>query len=252
MRMKPLRITYIGGCHLIGYPVGNDLGFPRLLASRLASLGVVVEPAILQPVPVRVLAQMIAFVEASQPEVVILQLGNFETSLTVGSLLRRAVGLRGARSEGAFVPDRNGGFLPRPDAFFQPGNRVSFRRAGKSVLHRVWLSRLVRPQAIAARMDEVALAIAATCHAPVFLLDPLPCADPLVAAYREQVAQAMPAHRQEYRRVQFGRDSGAVLPPEAFADPVHLAASGQRFVANRVFDVMAGVLDLPPGDGRLG
>ena len=221
------------------------MAFPRLVRVGLGRLGVAVEDAVLQPVPAHHLARMAEFIAATQPDVVILNLGGHETALTVGTLVRRALGLRGVRSLGGFVPDAGGSYAPRPDAPYRPSWRQRGRVVVRSALHRAWLSRYVRTAEIAARMDAAARAAAELCDAPVFLLDPVPCANPQVAKYRRKVSQALPASPPAYRRVTFG---SVALPAESYVDDVHLGAAGQRFVADRLLEALVSELDLGAGD----
>lgn len=229
---RTVKIAYVGGCHLSGYPIGADLAFPRLVGVELGRSGISVESEILQPVAVHHTSRIIEFVEATRPDVVVLQLGNFETSLRVRSLVRRAIGLRGLRTEGAYDPTADGGYISRPDMSYRPSVGRSIRAQTRATLHRAWLWRLVAPEQIARRMDSAARAVSAASVVPVFSLDPLPCADPVIEGYRRAVRDALPARSQAYRRVDLRPALEGGLGATSFADPFHLAAAGHRLIAD--------------------
>lgn len=165
-----MRVVYVGGCQLTGYPVGADLAFPRLIAIDLQRSGIRVDSEILQPVAGRHIARFAKTIDEFRPDVIILQFGNVETSLTVRSLARRAFGVRGMRSEGASDPS---GYVPRPDSVFRPAS--GWRRVrvqARTIMHRLWLSRFVAPDEIARQIDRAALAVSASSAAAVYSVDP--------------------------------------------------------------------------------
>jgi hypothetical protein len=235
-----VKIAYVGGCHLVGYPIGANLAFPRLVSVALGASGHIVDFEVLQPVTAKHGSRIGGFVAEHRPDVVVLQLGNFETNLTTRSLVRRALGLRGEmKAKGSYDPDPtlDDGFAPQPDASLDssdcPSAGNGVKLLAKTALHRLWLSHFV-----AGQMDRAARAARDASSAPVFALDPLPCADPTVELHRRAVRDALPERPQGYRREDFRPLISKGLGIATFADSVHLAAPGHRLVAECLVEVL--------------
>ncbi|AWM34474.1 SGNH/GDSL hydrolase family protein [Hymenobacter nivis] len=81
--MKTVEIIVMGGCHVVGWPIGPDRAFPKLLAEKLAGTLVMQIPN-LQFV---CLPEQLAKLEAAGPSLMVLQLGNYEFSPSLRSIL---------------------------------------------------------------------------------------------------------------------------------------------------------------------
>ncbi len=83
--MMKVEISAFGGCHVAGYPYSPSQGFPALLAKQVEG-EVVAQVATLQFLN---LPNHLPAVEALHPSHVLLQLGNYEFSASLTTLLKQ-------------------------------------------------------------------------------------------------------------------------------------------------------------------
>jgi hypothetical protein len=81
--MKAAEIVVLGGCHVVGWPIGPERAFPTLLAKELAGT-IVMQKANLQFVH---LPEQLAQLEATPPSHMVLQLGNYEFSPSLRTII---------------------------------------------------------------------------------------------------------------------------------------------------------------------
>ena len=96
--MKPVKIVALGGCHVSGYPIGPTHAFPTQLCALLDG-EVLAQVANLQFVR---LPDHLATIGALQPSHVVLQIGNYEFSASLRSLLqqyKRALGIQSSKKK---------------------------------------------------------------------------------------------------------------------------------------------------------
>ena len=240
--MHPRGIAFIGTCSLVGYPLGQERAFPTLVAEAAGNTDRVTLH-ILQPVAAHHLARAAAFVDATSPDVVVLQLGNFETSLSIASLIRRQFGRPGLRSEGGYRTEGIGAYTSNPDLTYQPTSARRLRVAAKGALHRLWLHRLVHVHETATNIRDMAVSLQDASGLPVLVLDPIPCADPGVAGYRARLRDLLGLEGGSIHHVPLDPALFHAEGESAFADAIHLGPRGHQLVAQAVLTAVA---ELPP------
>jgi hypothetical protein len=98
--MKQVEIVVLGGCHVIGYPIGNKEAFPTLLGDLL-------QGKVVRQVPYLKfthLSEQLPLLHELQPSHVVLQLGNYEFTASLRGLLQQ-YGYRIADSKKVVLKD---------------------------------------------------------------------------------------------------------------------------------------------------
>jgi hypothetical protein len=83
--MKQVEIVVLGGCHVVGYPIGNNEAFPTLLGDLL-------QGKIVRQVPYLKfthLPEQLPLLTELRPSHVVLQLGNYEFTASLRGLLQQ-------------------------------------------------------------------------------------------------------------------------------------------------------------------
>lgn len=83
--MKQVEIVVLGGCHVVGYPIGNNEAFPTLLGDLL-------QGKIVRQVPYLKfthLPEQLLLLTELRPSHVVLQLGNYEFTASLRGLLQQ-------------------------------------------------------------------------------------------------------------------------------------------------------------------
>jgi len=235
---EALRLLFAGGCHVGGFPVGEEFGFVRTTAARLGpSLPQGIEVRTLLHVSLASTARIVEACRACRPQVLVLQLGHYESSLPLAKRMARL--LRGRMAgEGHPVRDVSSwtpNYEPNPALRF----RDSWRRRAKSALKLAidgLLRLLGRPafkrerlqRLLAQMLDEVrALGIP-----QVVVLSPFPVRDLTIARYRRQLrlTLALEAARHGCQFLDVSGIGQQQPRGEWFADDRHLGRKGHHAV----------------------
>ena len=233
--MSQARILFAGGCQTDGYPIGRDRGFTAVAMRALAGRGLASDS---RRLPTLALSRSEALIEACReysPDVVVLQLANYETCLRIGVRVRKLLRRVGLRGDSRPRPD----WAPQPAAQLRSDGAWRLRTIGARTLDAVVGHRLVDVPGVARRFDGVLAQVTAATAAHVIVIGPLPCAHPVVLQYRRELAPLIRAsaadHGCEYvdaLHLFAGRSpaSGDGLG----ADAIHLNAASHRLLGEHI------------------
>src|SRR5438270_91145 len=96
---KPFSILFAGGCHVVGYPIGEERAFPALVARRLRDAGLGVRPETLSHLKLAHRQKLTAKCNQVKPDALVLQLGHAELNQQLSKYFRSRLGLPGHRAE---------------------------------------------------------------------------------------------------------------------------------------------------------
>jgi len=222
-----LRVLVAGGCHVAGYPIGEEHSFVHVLEHGLASQGVLVESKSVAYLPVTHVDRATEAVRSFTPDVTILQLGNYETTVTFRQFFRRKLGMKKQKSSSGKV------HLP-PESQFHSPRMWRIKCIGK-----LWLDRMlghcmvdVRELECATRTLLVALERAGARN--IIVLSPLPCADPLYMAYRTELSSVFRRLARERGHQFLDCLDFAVRGETLFGDATHLNRRGQELIGQTI------------------
>jgi hypothetical protein len=238
--MSQTRVLFAGGCQTDGYPIGRDQGFAAVAMRALAGRGLAAES---RRLPTLALSRTEPLIEACRdyaPDLVVLQLANYETCLRVGVRVRKLLRRVGLRKPSQPAP----AWAPRPAAQLHADGAWRLRTFGARALDAAVGHRLVDVPDVARRFDDVLARVVATTSADVLVIGPLPCAHPVVLQYRRELAplvRAAAARRGcDYvdARDLFAARSAA-RGHRLGADAIHLNAASHRLLGEHVGARMA-------------
>jgi len=240
IRSDTIQVLFAGGCHTIGYPVGEQFSFPTVTRQCLAQRGVSIAVERLPYVKLTHREKLIDKCRQVNPDVLVLQLGHLELHQPLWSYLWAVI-----RRKAPPRPKAPSG-TPQPYRTTQLGFRLKYKLKG--VLDRLLGHPLVDLPKFDRQLSALAESVAPLGIPVVVLLTPLRCADPTGMYYRLAV-------RRIYRRIAAEHgflfldmldgtpDPGTCLfgAEQYYFDPMHLAAEGQRTVG----EALAASLALP-------
>ncbi len=235
-----LRILFAGGCHVLGYPLGEDASFPDVVKRRLRRYGTLAELHRLPYMKLTHAAKLQAACAACRPDVLVLQLGHFELSRPLSQYLRSLLRFdrAGAAKSGAEPPAR----LVRHAHIFRA--KAGMKRAFDWVLGHP----LVDFVRFEAQLNALLAQTQRWAPPAVVLLSPLPCADPLSMYYRRHAASIMQQSAHTYG-LQF-LNLISLLPDLSFGaeenyyDAIHLGGRGHNPIGEAVSECIAATLSL--------
>ena len=226
--MKGTQIFVMGGCHVVGYPLGISHAFPTLLCG-LSNSKVVGQVANVQFLR---LADYLVRINEVQPSHVVLQIGNFEFSASFYHLLRqfkRAFGLAvsplsSSSSSSSSLQINSVDALPakgRLDAFIRVMGLGLFTTG-------MWLLSGKHHRVFQALNN----CIAQNPNTEFYFLSPLPCLDPPANTLR-RLGGWLLRRGLDTRPNNHWLDTHQVIPNDGhfFADPSHLSSAGHQALA---------------------
>jgi lysophospholipase L1-like esterase len=227
-----LTFLFAGGCHVAGYPVGEQYAFPVLVREELNRCGIPVDVRQLAYVRLPHRRKIAAACKEVRPDVLFLQLGHPELNQRLSTRLRSLVGLCDSRECHDGMP--MAGIIRHPVLFY-------CRAAAKYLIDACLGHRLVDLARLESLLERLLSGLRGRDCPEIVVLSPMPCADPSMMYYRrkalpvfERVARANGCRFLDIlsvtprsRRPRFG-------PEHFFSDAVHLAAEGQRAIAHAV------------------
>jgi hypothetical protein len=249
------RLVFAGGCHVAGYLVGAQSGFVTIALNVLAHSGLECEARTLEHLPLTYPERLEQFCMSYRPDVLVLQLGNWETNTSLREYLRKTVGLKTSshrKTSSHSKTSLSATPTPREHAptSFHPGLMWRAKSIARQVVDVMLLHTIVNVQKVH-RLLSVFFSEVATLRIPaVIALSPLPCADPVHMYYRRRVLPAFEAeatkHGFQYLNV-FFLQTHERRAPCIFADAGHLNAEGHRMLGELVGRHIASLLAGPKG-----
>ncbi len=181
-RRGAIKILFAGGCHVAGFPVGREHGFPEVAARLLRAAGWDVEPETVSHVPLHRPEKVTGALQRVQPDVLVLQVGHFE--LVPPGLVDVLLGLFGMRRRKKKGEGANSS--PEARGIPESGSAVGLRI--KSWLRAPLASGLVhaglRQRGCREKLGPFCDEVAKAWGGPCLLLSPLPGANPTVSLMR--------------------------------------------------------------------
>lgn len=241
--MKNLEMVVLGGCHIIGWPNSKTRAFPALLG-ELVNADVV---ALIPHLKLTQLAEKLAVVDELRPTHVVLQLGNYEFTGYLKSLLHQ--------------------FSRVFDAQFVEQNLVKYAEEAASAASAAGTPPPAGRPAYYARVAAASLLISASwlfsrqyragfralraCvqrhpNTEFIFLSPLPCLPPADSALRRFGGWLL-RHRLPRQPNVHWLNSHRLLPAsrKVFADQAHLNDRGHQVLAHGLAAVVRSHLDCP-------
>lgn len=245
----PIRLLVAGGCHVGGFPAGEASGFVALAAERLRRTwpGSCFEARTLLHVSLASVKTILTACRQFRPDVLVLQLGHYESSLPLAKRLARLLRVRPVGT-GREVSSWTPNYEPNPELCFTETRQRRLKSGLKLAIDSL-LRLFGRPAFEVARLEQPAAAIMAQAKAAgvahVVVLSPFPALDATIARYRREMRDLLlvEAARQGCHFL----DCAAIAhgaPHEYFADDRHLAREGHRRVSLLLAEKIGRVLAL--------
>ncbi|MGO8934160.1 MAG: SGNH/GDSL hydrolase family protein [Terracidiphilus sp.] len=229
------RILFVGGCHLNGYPVGEEHAFTLVALGCLSEHGENT-PNVLPLCNLRSGTQILAKCRELKPDAVVLQLGHYETR----GQMREILGLRRSK-EKVSTQGAKEGAPPRANQRYRPTLLMRFLQLRRVVAAGMVVAlgrkrRMFDPAAIADSLDSILLSLKELPMRGIVLVGPFSVPDPVMRFLRRRALPVFEAaaKRNECTFVDVfsllesypkGKDFNA-----NFADPLHLSVSGHQKV----------------------
>jgi lysophospholipase L1-like esterase len=242
MSLKPstsdtpsVRILVAGACHVDGYRVGREAGFPACLQDRLRRRNWAVEMKTMSLISIKELSLVADVCKASRPDVLILQLGNFESvqlfqKATSRLGLRKVKhGLRRHPPKIADVPEYDDQAVPVGSAPVGFGTRLIM--TAKDLADTVLGRCLLDSSALEATLRRGLALLAPLPISATVMLSPLPCLDPMTLRYRRQVGKVMKRCANVVAAAYVDLLDGTWSSPALHWDHTHLGTAGHRRLA---------------------
>jgi hypothetical protein len=234
-------MLFAGGCHVNGYPFKRDDSFSVKVVDHLVEEGYQVSVETLGPLKLSHVAELEDAVERVRPGALLLQLGNFETTRALSDWISLAVTGK--------LRHRSMSSASCHSPFATPSGRLKWRARAfiKLKVDTLLRSPLVDGRSIYTEAKCLVSRIAALVDGSVFLVGPLPCADPTILRYRERHVAAFSTVAAEVG-VPFldpiGQWVRAGRPIEIFHDSTHLNCAGHDWLSRIILDCFeAGICD---------
>jgi hypothetical protein len=230
---QPVKMLFAGGCHVAGYPIGEEQSFPTIVKEELFDVGMETEVHRLSHLKVTHHSRILAMCKELRPEVLVLQLGHFELSQSLSSYLRSPGTGRDRRS--------SADALSIPACCIRSASLFYLRAFLKTVLD----SMLGHPLVDFLRFQENLTVLAREleqCRIPLtVMLTPLGCADPMTLYYRKR---CIPFYRQAagecgatvldvLKNAPAGRQR-RLGAEHYYYDAIHLGEAGHRMVGQAI------------------
>ena len=237
------RILFAGGCHIDGYLVGERRSFVAESLDVLAGMGRRSDVQTLARLPLTQPERLAVVCGKYQPELLVLQLGNWETKVGLREHLRRRRGLASSRASLDTIS------LEAASLVFRPGFRWRAKTRVRQVLDLILGHTLVNTHHMEMLLDIFFDEVVALNIPDVLVLSPLPCLDPVHWFYRQRLLSVFEAasSRRGFLYLDvfdlYSRDPRAHAE-DLFADPDHLNVAGHRWlgeiVGHRIHSLMVG------------
>lgn len=235
-----VRMLFVGGCHVLGSPVGSEYGFAQVAAHVLKSEfpSVDCELRVLGYVNLSSGARIMRECIEDTPDILVLQLGHYESSIP---LKKRLLALIRPRNSVARLKDVSSTVLnlpPLPDIHFRDGWCRKIKSAAKLFLDSLLCSvghAGMEYSTIELKLAELLQGVRELEIRRVFVLSPFPCVDATISRYRQQLHSLFSAEarrsQSEFVDVSLIDQVVHVTPRnDLFADDRHLSVEGHAAV----------------------
>ena len=220
-----INLLVAGGCHVTGYPIGDENSFANIAGDMLGRSGSQVKSTKLSHVTLAHKEKLIGAVIATAPTVLVLQLGNYETTVTFRQYFRDRLGRPKGKSS-----DLNRKL--DAESCFHRSTSWRLKCTIKMLCDRLLRHPLLNMSKLAGSLSGLFGELSTLDLEQVIVLSPLPCADPLYMSYRVRLASIMKdeAEKQGFEYIDvLDRMS---YRHDIFADPTHLNRSGHEMIAS--------------------
>jgi hypothetical protein len=228
-----LKVLFAGGCHVNGFPVGQEFGFPAITSSELESAGVRCEIRCMGHLALHQLQRVEDACREFQPDMLVLQVGNYELGNELTPYVLSRFGLKRGKKKSS-----SSSAGPVLDV---PRWRYLLRGMFKQIIDMALCHPLVDWQAFEIKVQHFMAAVAACNVNQVIVLSPTPCVDRTARYYRfrgaRMLERAAADHAWTYLNL-------LALEPRAseprlgkqmfFADAIHLGTTGHAAVGQAV------------------
>ena len=89
-----IKILFAGGCHVVGYPAGKSYAFPAVVGSELFKAGVQSDIECVGYLPLHHSAKITEACRRIRPDILVLQVTNYELGNELSEFIRSRLGLR--------------------------------------------------------------------------------------------------------------------------------------------------------------
>jgi hypothetical protein len=242
-----LRILFVGGCHINGFPVGEKYSFTHVALRSLLHVG----DASLNVLPLFNLhsgAQILAACRELKPDAIVLQLGHYEAP----KALKKTLGLGTKKKDG--VKRTTEISQPQPEMRYRPSfftTPIELRRiaAAAIIIALGKKRRMFDPKAIADSLDSILLSLKDLPLRGIVLVGPFSAPDPLTRFCRRKVVPIFEAAAKKYGSTFVDVFSFLESFPRGkafranFADYDHLSVLGHQRVGALVGAALANMLE---------
>lgn len=189
-----IKILYVGGCLVIGYPVGQSLGYTDVAVDILKRKypSADFEQHYLAYVNLREQDQELILSDCSElaPDVVVLQLGHYETAVEIKKRWHQLWHpSQKKKKRGKDISSRTQNYTVLPNSYFQPWGAQLLKNAGKFFMDFL-LILLGHPRFIPSEFEEkydrLLASIDKTAVPHVIVLSTIPTVDAAINRYRKK------------------------------------------------------------------
>ena len=259
---RKFRIVIAGGCHVYGYPVGEQAGFVRV-AERALSPNFELDLELLPLVRLDAHDGLLQSLRQRLPDLLVLQLGNYEASMRAKKHFRRFVlrrGNVGGIGSSSSSSSSSAGLSLTPETCFNPTMRhyaSLLCRQAYSLAAALCGKPLCDPKKFKAAHRTLFDSLREFPQLRILMISPLPCADTLVRRHRKRSAQAA-EQEAAHAGVDF-IDTAAVLASAArasrrdysiYVDSDHLNGHGHALMGEELARRMHRILQAQSLPGR--
>lgn len=245
--MDQYQFYCFGGCHVTGYLVGEENAFSSIVRSSLVDQGREVSMETVDLLPVHHPERIERFFKERTPDLVILQVGNFEMIPSAQNRLKRiARSLFGVRFHSG--EDRH----IRPilkEAPFSPKGTDRIRILQRAILHVLTGGHLVGWSDFRANINTFFNVVPSPTHSTIMVLSPLPVYDPIWNWYRRKGGEIIAAEAKKrgwtYIDVHQAFGASAAERSHYLIDIQHLNRAGHQRVAELIIDTLQSLHTVP-------
>jgi hypothetical protein len=255
---KKLRILFAGGCHVLGFPVGVEFAFPKVVLKALAEEYQCESKSVGYLSFGRSHLLLDAYREFD-PDLLVLQLGHYECPRALEKILKKSTLARLLRSPSASNSSSSSNGLEGP--VYTPDPRSAFKSSWKwrlrsTIRLAVGLAYEWKGEPVFARkkvsddLSDLLKAIRDNGHCRIVLLSPFLCPDYMVRHYRRRAWKIFSDASRRHDSL-FVDSQQVLLNLERsredlslYANGDHLSATGHEAVGRHLADQIRAMLAL--------
>jgi hypothetical protein len=181
MFSSPLKIAFIGGCHILGYPLGTENSFVTIFRKILENASFDTLTPVYPYSSFKKVSKAVQICNESRPDILVLQLSNDLFNPILFSSLRKKLKQKAKRKSTS--QDRDASV--DVNALFVPSRKYTIRQRLKEILHRVIFFRALNQQKCREQMDAYFTALKKLGIENVWVMNGFPAADKVINKYRQ-------------------------------------------------------------------